>query len=174
MQENLTSFLPLLLFSIFAAISAYLLAKDKGRNVVRWTVLGAIPGVNLFCIWFFIGATNLRLERKLDALLNVVVLIQLRTFNWCAQQALSIYLPARSLHTVKLQELKKSMNFTQEPHGRPSLKKIYPMASLDEIAQLRRRGGAFFRAPLKVIHFVSVVSREGLCGKRSKALAQGF
>jgi hypothetical protein len=60
------SFLPLLFMSFFIAISAYLLAKDKGRNVVKWTILGAIPIINWACIWYFIGATNLRLERKID------------------------------------------------------------------------------------------------------------
>lgn len=60
------SFLPLLFMSVFIAISAFLLAKDKGRNVVKWTILGAIPIINWACIWYFIGATNLRLERKID------------------------------------------------------------------------------------------------------------
>jgi hypothetical protein len=35
---------------------------------VLWTILGAIPIVNIVCVWFFIGAANLRLERKLDEL----------------------------------------------------------------------------------------------------------
>ena len=62
------SFLPLLLMSIFIAIGSYLLAKDKGRNVPLWTVLGAIPMVNFVCVWYFVGAANLRLERKIDDL----------------------------------------------------------------------------------------------------------
>ena len=73
MQPNNESFsfislLPLLLMSVVITVSSYLLAKDKGRNVVKWTVLGAIPFLNIFCIWFFVGATNLRLERKIDSL----------------------------------------------------------------------------------------------------------
>jgi len=44
------------------------LAKEKGRNVTLWTILGAIPIVNFFCIWFFVGAANLSLERKIDEL----------------------------------------------------------------------------------------------------------
>ena len=65
----LLSLLPLLLMTVCIAIAAHFLAKDKGRNVLKWTVLGAIPIVNLACIWFFVGAANLRLERKVDALL---------------------------------------------------------------------------------------------------------
>jgi len=55
--------------SLFIAVGAYLLAKEKGRNTLKWTILGAIPLVNIICIWFFVGATNLRLERKLDQVL---------------------------------------------------------------------------------------------------------
>ena len=66
---GLGSFLPLLLMSVVIAVSSHLLAKDKGRNVLKWTVLGAIPLLNIFCIWFFVGAANLRLERKIDGLI---------------------------------------------------------------------------------------------------------
>ena len=64
------SFIPLLIFSLIIAIVSYLLAKEKGRNLVLWTVLGALPMVNFICISFFIGAANLRLERKIDELLK--------------------------------------------------------------------------------------------------------
>ena len=69
----LLSLMPLILMSIPIGITARKLAKEKGRNVTLWTVLGFIPLVNYFCIMFFIGAANLRVERKLDelhALLN--------------------------------------------------------------------------------------------------------
>ena len=59
-----------MLFSVPVAILANLLAKEKGRNITRWTVLGAIPLVNWFCLWFFVGAANLRVERKIDELLK--------------------------------------------------------------------------------------------------------
>lgn len=36
-----------------------------------WAVLGAVPFVNFICVVFFIGAANLRLERKIDKLLSV-------------------------------------------------------------------------------------------------------
>jgi hypothetical protein len=55
--------------SLFTAIGSYLLAKDKGRNKLKWTILGAIPLINFACIWFFVGATNLRVERKIDQIL---------------------------------------------------------------------------------------------------------
>jgi hypothetical protein len=68
--NGLIAFLPLVIISIFIAIPAYLLAKEKGRNVRLWTVLGLIPMVNFICMWFFVGAVNLRLEKKIDALLE--------------------------------------------------------------------------------------------------------
>ena len=74
MENNAPSifvtFLPLIFMSLLMAVSAHLLAKDKGRNVLLWTVLALIPIVNFACIWYFIGASNLKLERKLDMLMN--------------------------------------------------------------------------------------------------------
>jgi O-antigen/teichoic acid export membrane protein len=66
----LVTFLPLIFMSLLMAVSAHLLAKEKGRNVALWTILALVPVVNFACIWFFIGASNLKLERKLDALMD--------------------------------------------------------------------------------------------------------
>ena len=62
--------LPLLIFSLPLAIFGYVLGKQKGRNHIAWAVWGFIPFVNWFAAWYFIGATNLKLEEKLDQLLN--------------------------------------------------------------------------------------------------------
>lgn len=61
--------LPLLLMSLCMGIASYLLARDKGRNPVKWAILGSIPLVNFACVWYFIGASNLCFEKKLDALI---------------------------------------------------------------------------------------------------------
>ena len=66
--DFLIQLIPLLLFSLAIAPVSYKLAKEKGRNVALWTILGAIPILNIFCAWFFVGAANLRLEHKLDEL----------------------------------------------------------------------------------------------------------
>lgn len=68
----LVSLIPLLLLSVIFAVVAHFLAKDKGRNVGLWTVLGAIPIVNWLCIWYFIGASNLRMEKKVDDLIQIL------------------------------------------------------------------------------------------------------
>ncbi len=67
----LVQLVPALLFSVWIGILARMLAREKGRNVTKWTILGFMPVVNFFCISFFIGAANLRLERKVDELLDV-------------------------------------------------------------------------------------------------------
>ena len=61
--------LPIIVMFIFSLV-AHMLAKEKGRNVLLWTILGFIPVVNIFCMWFFVGAANLRLEEKIDRLLE--------------------------------------------------------------------------------------------------------
>jgi hypothetical protein len=66
----LVASMPFLVLAIPTAIIGNLLAREKERNVPLWTLLGAIPGVGWFSVAFFIGASNRRLERKLDAILN--------------------------------------------------------------------------------------------------------
>jgi len=61
--------MPMIIFTIAFGVTAHCLAKEKGRKVVLWTILGCIPVINFLLIWFFIGAANLKLERKVDELL---------------------------------------------------------------------------------------------------------
>lgn len=63
------SFLPVLLLSLLMAVPANMLARQKGRNVVLWTILALIPLVNFACMWYFVGASNLVLENKIDELM---------------------------------------------------------------------------------------------------------
>jgi hypothetical protein len=67
--EVLISFVPLLLMSIMFGFVARALAKEKGRSIALWTILGFIPAVNMVCMPFFIGAANLRIEKKIDELM---------------------------------------------------------------------------------------------------------
>jgi phosphotransferase system glucose/maltose/N-acetylglucosamine-specific IIC component len=69
-QPDLTGAIFPLIMLMGIGIVGYLLAKEKGRNVVLWTILGCIPGINIFAVWFFIGASNLKLEKKLDELIK--------------------------------------------------------------------------------------------------------
>lgn len=67
---GLVGLLPFFLVNFFFAIAVYMLAKDKGRNVAKWTLLALIPLVGMFAMPYFIGAANLRLEEKIDRLLE--------------------------------------------------------------------------------------------------------
>ena len=60
---------PLILSMTFGVV-AHLLAKEKGRNVILWTIIGCIPGINFLAMWFFVGASNLKLEKKLNDLIE--------------------------------------------------------------------------------------------------------
>lgn len=66
---NLMQLILLLFVMCVPAGLSYFLAKDKGRNVIKWTVLGLIPFLNLIFLLYFISATNLRLEGKLDKII---------------------------------------------------------------------------------------------------------
>ena len=67
-ESTLFSLLPLLLMTLPLGFISRMLAKEKGRNVLLWTVLGFIPLVNYFCLMFFIGAANLKVERRIEQL----------------------------------------------------------------------------------------------------------
>jgi len=69
-ESTLLSLLPLVIMTVPLGFIARKLAKEKGRDVTLWTILGFIPLVNYFCFAFFIGAANLRLEKKIDQLLE--------------------------------------------------------------------------------------------------------
>lgn len=68
--DPLASLIMPLIMSLAFGVIAHFLAKEKGRKVALWTILGLIPGINFFMMYFFVGAANLRLEEKIDQLLN--------------------------------------------------------------------------------------------------------
>jgi hypothetical protein len=70
---HMAPFIPLLLVSVTCGVVAHLLAKEKGRHVLAWTILGLIPIVNIFCLSYFVGAANRRLEEKIDKLLSTLI-----------------------------------------------------------------------------------------------------
>lgn len=66
----LLQFVPMLVLSIGLGFQSLFLAKNKGRNVALWAIAGFLPFVNIFCIWYLVGSSNLRHERKLDEILS--------------------------------------------------------------------------------------------------------
>lgn len=62
--------IPFFIFGVGFSVVAYKLANEKGRNAWVWAILALIPIVNFWCIPYFIGASNFKLEAKVDALLK--------------------------------------------------------------------------------------------------------
>lgn len=62
--------MPFFVLGIGFAVVAYRLATEKGRNAWLWAILALIPIVNFWCMPYFIGTTNSRLEAKIDALMK--------------------------------------------------------------------------------------------------------
>lgn len=68
--EIALNLLPVVMITIVSGVTAHKLAKEKGRNVILWTILGSLPVLSFLFIWYFVGAANLRLERKVDQLVQ--------------------------------------------------------------------------------------------------------
>lgn len=68
----LVTLLPALLMTIPLVFICYRLAKEKGKNVTLWTILGIIPVVNYFVLAYLVGAANRLLAKKVDRLLAIL------------------------------------------------------------------------------------------------------
>lgn len=48
------------------------LAKEKGKDVVLWTVLACIPVVNMIILPYMVGAPSIKQEDKMDKILELL------------------------------------------------------------------------------------------------------
>ena len=48
------------------------LAKEKGKNITLWTILGLVPDVNFYSLLYLLGAPSKVLEEKMDRILNLL------------------------------------------------------------------------------------------------------
>ena len=69
-NQGVISFLPMILVAIFTAFSSRFLAKDKGRNIGAWTIVGCIPMIGFFSLILLVGCSCLKTKEKLDKLLE--------------------------------------------------------------------------------------------------------
>ena len=72
MEAGIGAFLPLILMQLIFILIGNRLAKDKGRSVLRWTILSFIPFIGIFLTWFLIGASDKGLEQKIDRVLALL------------------------------------------------------------------------------------------------------
>ena len=75
-METVQQFLPITIISIILMFICHSLAKEKGKNVTLWTILGLIPGINIYSLLYLFGASSTILERKIDKILAQIKMIQ--------------------------------------------------------------------------------------------------
>jgi hypothetical protein len=66
------SLVPLILATIPIVFICHRLAREKGKDVTLWTILGIIPLVNYFVLLYLVGAVNVHLQRKVDRVLSLL------------------------------------------------------------------------------------------------------
>ena len=67
--DSIVGLIPLSIMIIPFVLICHMLAKEKGKNVTLWTVLGIIPLVNFYAMVYLVGSVNTILEEKLDRVL---------------------------------------------------------------------------------------------------------
>jgi len=68
----IVSLLPMIVIMIPMAFIINKLAKEKGKNVVLWTVLACIPIVNIFILPYIVGTPSKIQEEKLNKILALM------------------------------------------------------------------------------------------------------
>jgi len=76
MEEVIQQFLPLIIISIPIMFICRSLAKEKGKDATLWTILGLIPGINIYSLLYLFGASSTILERKIDKILDQMRMMQ--------------------------------------------------------------------------------------------------
>ena len=64
------SVLPLILLTIPLILVNLFLAKEKGKNVLLWTLLSILPIFNKKILAYLVGAKNKVLEEKIDKIME--------------------------------------------------------------------------------------------------------
>ena len=75
-MEVIQQFLPLVIISIPIMFICGSVAKEKGKNVTLWTILGLIPGINIYSLLYLFGASSTILEGKIDKILAQMKMMQ--------------------------------------------------------------------------------------------------
>jgi hypothetical protein len=66
------SLLPLIIIMIPMIFVIRILAKEKGKDVVLWTVLACIPVVNFIILPYIIGTPSKIIEDKIDKVIETL------------------------------------------------------------------------------------------------------
>jgi len=72
-QPNpILSLLPLIIIMIPMIFVIRKLAKEKGKDVILWTVLACIPIVNFIVLPYIVGTPSKILENKMDIIIETL------------------------------------------------------------------------------------------------------
>ena len=76
-MENTTElgfagFIPILIMMIPFIFICRRLAQDKGKSATKYTILGCIPLVNYYALFYLVGTSNKILEDKIDQVLSII------------------------------------------------------------------------------------------------------
>ncbi len=69
---HFTAFIPLIIMMVTLIFICRRLAIDKGKNSIKYTILGCIPFVNYYALFYLVGTPNRNLEKKLDRVLAII------------------------------------------------------------------------------------------------------
>ena len=75
-METIQQFLPMIIISIPIMFICRSIAKEKGKDVTLWTILGLIPVINIYSLFYLFGASSTILERKIDKILAQMKMMQ--------------------------------------------------------------------------------------------------
>jgi len=75
-METIQQFLPIIIISIPIMFISRSIAKGKGKDVTLWTILGLIPVINFYSLFYLFGASSTILERKIDKILAQMKMMQ--------------------------------------------------------------------------------------------------
>ncbi|MCP3926585.1 MAG: hypothetical protein GY714_28835 [Desulfobacterales bacterium] len=68
--------LPLIVMTVIMTLPLIFLcrqlAKEKGKDLLQYTILGCIPFVNYYVLFYLIGTSNRNLDEKLDRILAII------------------------------------------------------------------------------------------------------
>lgn len=75
-MEVIQQVLPLIIISIPIMFICRIVAKEKGKDVTIWTIIGLIPVVNIYSLFYLFGASSTILEGKIDKILTQMKMMQ--------------------------------------------------------------------------------------------------
>jgi hypothetical protein len=75
-MEAIQQFLPIIIISIPIMFICRSIAKEKGKDVTLWTILGLIPVINIYSLLYLFGASSTILEGKIDKILAQMKMMQ--------------------------------------------------------------------------------------------------